>query len=118
MAKSKTYYNSSLGFNGKTPGILPSALKSSATHVFDPDFSIGQASDPLLNLKGQALATAQRNRRSNNTITYDSVFDIDGKTPNKSIDTPRSENIKSTIGLDGKKPPTYKDNPPEAQAKF
>lgn len=67
-------HNSNLDLDGKKPDTLPSAFRSSATHVYDPDFSTGQVTDPLLNLTGKALKTAQNNRRGNNTVTFQSVY--------------------------------------------
>lgn len=67
-------HNSTLDLDGKKPDTLPSAFRSSATHVYDPDFSTGQATDPLLNLTGTALKLAQTNRRGNNTVTFQSVY--------------------------------------------
>lgn len=65
---------SDLDLNGKTPHKIPSAYRSSATHVYDPDFSTDSATDPLLNLRGKELKAAQRDRRSNNVVTFDSVY--------------------------------------------
>ena len=65
---------SDFDLDGKTPSILPSATRSSATHVYDPDFSINQINDPLLNLRGSELKTAQNSRRANNTVMFKSVF--------------------------------------------
>lgn len=65
---------SDFDLDGKTPSILPSAARSSATHVYDPDFSINQINDPLLNLRGSELKTAQNSRRANNTVMFKSVF--------------------------------------------
>lgn len=67
-------FDSRFDLDGKTPSTLPSATRGSATHVYDPDFSINQINDPLLSLRGRELQKAQQSRRSNNTVTFQSVF--------------------------------------------
>jgi len=67
-------FDSRFDLDGKTPSILPSATRGSATHVYDPDFSINQINDPLLSLKGEQLKKAQNARRSNNTLTFQSAY--------------------------------------------
>ena len=66
---------SNFDLDGKTPSTLASAFGTSNTHVNDPNATIGE-----LVFQDTPRSTVL-NRRTNNTVTFDSRFDLDGKTP-------------------------------------
>ena len=94
-------FDSRFDLDGKTPSILPSATRGSATHVYDPDFSINQINDPLLSLRGKRLKKAQNARRSNNTLTFQSAY-----AP------PQSQTKYTSTNLSGGNPSNFSSDSP------